>query len=441
MNFLFKNTASGNNSSGKELEEIGVSHDAIKYGINSLIIFAIIFASWAFFVPIESAVIAEGLVVLDFNKKIIQHLEGGIVEEILVKEGQEVKIGDPLIILHDIKARSEHQIVAQRLWLMFLQRESLDAEKDFKEQIDMDNFWKKVGEVKNDKDKETLDEIIDNQLSAFKARTARIYGEEKVLEKKLESAIAQEQSARKKLEIFKKELNIIKPLVAEGNLPLLRQYDLEKQIAELEGSTASLLAEVEVARKQITNFKHETIAKIIDETKQTDLEIINLANQLKAAKDVMSRTEILSPVNGKVMNIKYHTIGAVVQPASEIMDIVPDNDQLIIEAKIKPIDIESIHQGLIAKVALTAYSGKKVPKLNGEVVNVSPDIVINEQSKESYFLVRVKVDKQEIDSLKNKVQLYPGMPAQVFIITGSRSLVSYLFTPIKDASYKAFREE
>jgi HlyD family type I secretion membrane fusion protein len=123
------------------------------------------------------------------------------------------------------------------------------------------------------------------------------------------------------------------------------------------------------------------------------------------------------------------------------MNIVPQHEELIVEAKIKPGDIDNVAVGLKAKVSLTAYKGKKVPKINGEVINVSPDIITNEQTRESYFLARVSVSKKDIEKLKSKVELYPGMPAQVFIITGSRSLISYMFTPISDSAYKAFREE
>jgi HlyD family type I secretion membrane fusion protein len=234
---------------------------------------------------------------------------------------------------------------------------------------------------------------------------------------------------------------MIKPLVKENNLPLLRQYDVEKKITEFSGAVIQFTADAAAARKQIDNYKNEDLSKILDELKETELEIVNLTNQLSSAKDVLQRSEIISPTAGKVMNIKYHTIGAVVPPAGEIMNIVPQHDELIIEAKIKPQDIDEVRVGLKAKVALTAYKGKKVPKLSGQVLTVSADIVTNEQTRESYFLARVKIDEKEIQNLKNKIELYPGMPAQVFVITGSRSLLSYLFTPIQDAAYKSFREE
>jgi HlyD family type I secretion membrane fusion protein len=171
------------------------------------------------------------------------------------------------------------------------------------------------------------------------------------------------------------------------------------------------------------------------------MEIVGLFNQLEVSRDNLKRSAITAPVSGKVMNIKYHTIGAVIPSGGELMNIVPQYEELIVEAKIKPVDIDNVAIGLKAKVALSSYKGKKIPKINGEVINISPDIVINDQSKESYFLARIAISKKDLKKLKNKVELYPGMPAQVFIITGSRSLIAYMFTPISESSYKAFRDE
>ncbi len=371
-----------------------------------------------------------------------------------MQEGQIVKANEPLIFIHDIKAKSEQQIIARKLWTMMLQKQRLIAEKNDDPEIDIKEFMSKIGEVYGE-DQKLLDETIDTQLQLFKAKEAKSKGEINVLTKKSEEvknqliAIeSQRKAANKKLAIFIKELNLIKPLVAENNLSILRQDDIEKEIFELEGRSGELLAESSKSKQQIAeaelsiaNYQNDDLAKIFDEIKQTEIEIINLTSELSKAKDILKRTAIISPVDGKVMNIKYHTIGAVIQPASEIMDIVPQSEELIIEVKIKPQDIDSVHDGLKAKVSLTAYKGKKVPKLDGEVINVSADIMVNEQSKESYFLARVRINQKELANLKEQVNLHPGMPAQVFIITGSRSMLSYLLTPIQDSFYKAFREE
>jgi HlyD family type I secretion membrane fusion protein len=406
--------------------ESKIAENSINYGVKALIIFAIIFLGWAIFLPIQSASIAEGMIVLDFNRKTIQHLEGGIIDQILVKEGQMVNEGDILLYLHDIKAKSEQQILKEKLWTTQLQKERLKAEKENKQTLNLTKFFTEIEEL-SPSDSDKLQEIATNQLRLFRAKKDKRSGEINVLEKKL-------KSAETRLKLFQREFDIIKPLVDEENLPILRELDLQKSIAEAD-------EQAETTRLQVANYKNEDLSELLKEIKESDMEIVTLYNQLAASKDILKRSAITSPTAGKIMNIKYHTIGAVVPPGGEMMNIVPQHEELIVEAKVRPQDIDNVAVGLKSKVVLTAYKGKKVPKLNGEVINISPDIITNEQSRESYFLARVSISKKDIEKLKDKIELYPGMPAQVFIITGSRSLVSYLFTPISDSAYKAFREE
>jgi len=422
------------------LKNRNIAHKQIKYGLIALFIFFATFLSWAIFAPIESASIADGMIVLDFNHKVIQHLEGGIIDDISVKEGQMVKEGEVLLYLHSAKAKSDQEIALKNLWAMKAQRQRLLAEKEGRESLISKNIFSEIGNFSSS-DEGQLNEIINNQINLFESRRQKVSEETKSLESKINSLKAQKNSSEQQLKILRKKLKMIRPLVKENNLPLVQQYDLEKQITEVSGNIKQLTADQISAEKQLQVYIHEDLAKILDELKETEIEIVNLTNQLASAKDVLGRLEILSPVAGKVMNIKFHTVGAVIPPAGEIMTIVPQNDDLIIEAKVKPQDIDEVHQGLKTKIILTAYKGKKVPKLNGLVLNVSPDIVISADGRESYFLVRIKVDESDIKKLRNKIELYPGMPAQIFIITGSRSLTSYLFTPISDAAYKAFREE
>jgi HlyD family type I secretion membrane fusion protein len=406
--------------------ESKIAENTINYGVKALIVFAVLFLGWAAFLPIKSASIADGVIVLDFNRKTIQHLEGGIIDQILVKEGQVINEEDVLLYLHDIKAKTEQQILKERLWMMQLQKERLKAEKENKQSLNLNDFFSETGEL-SPSDNDKLQEIAANQLRLFKAKKDKRSGEIKVLEKKL-------KSAEIRLKLFEKELGLIKPLVDEDNLPVLREIDLQKSIAEAD-------EQAETAKLQIANYKNDDLSETLKEIKESDMEIVALYNQLSASKDILKRSAITSPVAGKIMNIKYHTIGAVVPPGGEIMNIVPQHEELIIEAKVKPQDIDNVAIGMKSKIQLTAYKGKKVPKLNGEVINISPDILTNEQTRESYFLARVSISKKDIEKLKDKIELYPGMPAQVFIITGSRSLISYMFTPISDSAYKAFREE
>lgn len=415
-----------------------VAYDPIKKGVISLLVFFLVFFIWAVVAPIQSASIAEGTIVLDFNHKTIQHLEGGIIDSIAVKEGQVVMKGDILLSLHDVKVKSEQDAVKSKLWTMLIQRDRLLAEKSGQD-FNVDKFLQKLATFPAESQAD-LKAALNNQVNIYNTNKDKKAGELKVLNDKVVSNTALARASESRLSILRKELNSIMPLVKANNLPASAQYDLQKQISELTGTAAQSKSEAESAQKQIDNYKNDELSKIFKSTEETETEIVNLSNQLNNTKDVLKRSEILAPTDGKIMNMKYHTIGAVVPPGGEIMDIVPQNDVLIIEAKIKPQDIDEVRTGLKAKIALSAYKGKKVPKLDGEVVNLSADIVVDDRTRESYFLARVKIVDENIDKLRQKVELYPGMPAQVFIITGSRSLMTYLFTPIEDAAYKAFRE-
>ena len=403
-----------------------VAENIINRGLKLLIIFAIIFLFWALFLPIKSASIANGSVVLDFNRKTIQHLEGGIINQILVKEGQDVKKGEILLYINDVRISSERQILQERLWINQLQKMRLVAQKENKEFLNLDDFLASQGhlsEVDNDK----LKEIASNQLKLFSSNSEKRQGQINVLKTKL-------QSSQDRLNLLKQELKIVEPLALEGNLPILRKIELQKNIAQTK-------EEYEVAKLEIVNYQNQDLSEIMQQIKESDEEIITLYNQLSASQDALKRLAITSPVDGKVMDIKYHTIGAVVAQGSEIMHIVPQNEELIIEAKINPQDIDSVRIGLKAKIKLTAYKDWKAPKLNGEVINISPDITIDEMSKEQYFLARIAINKKDISKLKEEIKLYPGMPAQIFIISDSRTFISYLFSPIINSAYKAFREE
>jgi multidrug efflux pump subunit AcrA (membrane-fusion protein) len=213
----------------------------------------------------------------------IQHLEGGIIDQILIKEGQNVNEGDILFYLHDIKAKTEQQILKERLWTMQIQKLRLEAQKNNKKSLDLNDFFTKIGDIYKD-DKDKLNEIASNQLRLFKSRTDKKNGEIKVLEKKL-------KSAEIKLKIFQKELSLIKPLVEEENLPILRELDLQKSIAQIE-------EEAETAKLQIANYNNNDLTDILKEIKESDMEIIALYNQLTASKDILKRSAIKSPVSG-----------------------------------------------------------------------------------------------------------------------------------------------
>ena len=432
-------------------EKIAVK--TINLGAIVLGIFLSIFIIWGIFAPINSASIAPGQVVLDFNKKTIQHLEGGIIEKILVKEGQNVVTNQPLIYLRDIQSRSQNKMLKKQLITTLAIEERLISERD-KTQPDFTDIQKQY-QTDERQENEEISKIISTQQNLFQIRQNSFKSKTDILNKRIDQLsdeikgiTSQLQATDEELTLLRRQEKMSKRLVKNNNSPLNKLIEIQKQIAASKGKKGELEAAIAKAKQtisetelEIINLQNENLNEILAELQDVEVKVSDLTEQLVSAKDILKRTIIKSPTSGIVTDLKYHTIGAVISPASEIMYVVPKDDQLIVEARVNPNDIDNVQSGQKAKVQLTAFKAKKVPKLTGEVLSVSADILLDEVSGEQYFLARIKIDDDEINKLKAKITLYPGMPAQAFIINGSRSLFKYLFDPITEASYKAFRED
>lgn len=421
----------------------------IRIGLGIIIIFIGGFAIWSSLAPINSAAIASGQLVVDFNRKTIQHFEGGIIESIRVKEGQAVVRGEPLLVLRNIDAKAQKELITNQLITAKAVAHRLQTERDNGAGLDFSEIKKQFVKDKNH------DAILKTQTDLFNARKKAFNSKRNIFLKRIDQLNdeikglnAQKVSINKQIGLISKELKMTKKLVRSQNAPVTHQLELEKQLAELDGRDGDIKSQIAKAGQSISqtqleiiNLDNDTKNEILAELQEIEIKISDLREQLTSAKDVLKRTIIKSPISGIVMNIKYHTIGAVVQPAADILNIVPQDDQIIVEAKIKPEDIDAVYEGLTAKVQLSAYKDKKVPKISGTLLSISADALTDEMTGISYFLARVQLAENEISQLKTNVKLNPGMPAQVFIITGSRTLIDYLIAPIKDATFKAFRED
>jgi len=216
---------------------------------------------------------------------------------------------------------------------------------------------------------------------------------------------------------------------------------LQGELGAQEANIARLEQAVLVTDIEIIDLKTESQSAVLQELQKAQLDIQELTHKMIATTDQLARTIIKSPTKGIAMDLQVHTRGAVLQPGQRIVDIVPRDDRLIVKARLNPNDIDLVAHGTRTKVLLSAYKAKKVPKLNGEVLSVSADILSERETGERYFEARVLVEDAVLQDLKADVELYPGMPVQVFFLTGERTLADYMISPIKDAAYRAFREE
>jgi HlyD family type I secretion membrane fusion protein len=260
------------------------------------------------------------------------------------------------------------------------------------------------------------------------------------LEFQLTAAQSQEKN-------YAAEIASTQELLKKGLAHRPRLMELKRAHDEFTGRIGNITSAIAGARQEITQLNIKLIAikndfhhKVSDEIKDNHRIILELDEKYTAAKDTLERTEIKAPVDGIVSELKHFTIGGVIPPGQNIMDIVPADDKLIIEAQVPTQDIDSIYPGMLAKVQFSAFKARTVPRVEGKVIYIAPDRHVDERGGAPYYLVRIEVDDKEFDKLTANVKLYPGMPATVFIIKGTRTMLQYLLSPLMDSFYRSFKE-
>jgi HlyD family secretion protein/epimerase transport system membrane fusion protein len=258
---------------------------------------------------------------------------------------------------------------------------------------------------------------------------------------------SQVESTTRQIDFVSEELRAKEYLLGRGLVPKPEALRLKRTDAEIAGKRAEYIAEIAKAQQQIGETKMQVLGveaeradQIAGEQDKVRAELAEMNEKLQASADVVRRTVVVAPVNGTVADVKFRTIGGVVQRGEPIMSIVPAGDELIIEARLQPTDVKSVHSGLEAKVRLTAYSSRTVPTIAGTVRTVSADRLMDETTHQPYYLARVAIDRSLVIKLAPTVELIPGMPAEVLIVTERRTMIDYLSKPFRDALWRSFRE-
>jgi HlyD family type I secretion membrane fusion protein len=421
-------------------------------GLWVILALAFVFLVWGMLAPIDSAAVARGRVVLFSNKKTIQHLEGGIIKEILVKEGDTVKAGQPLMRLSDTASSANLGVLQSQLYVARATRARLIAERDHLDNIAFDKDMVATSQ-KNDEVAKAMaaqERLFRSEHDAQNAKRAILNQRIAQSQEEIAGLRSQMDSASGQLDLLRNETGTVEKLLAKGLTTRTHLMELQRHENELQGNRGQYEAEIAKAQQniaetqmQIINQDNEFDAKNAQDLRDAQAQIVDLQDKIRAAQDVVSRAVIRAPTGGIVTGLKFHTAGGVVDPGVPIMDIVPQNDRLIIEAQVRPNDIGVVHVGETAKLIFPAYKMRTTPKVPGKVIQVSADTFTDEHSMppSTYYLARIQVDKDFIAKLSHPITLYPGMPADVLISTGSRSFMSYLFKPISDSMNKAFREE
>ncbi|NQY18763.1 HlyD family type I secretion periplasmic adaptor subunit [Alteromonas sp.] len=415
-------------------------------GLTILLIFLVGATAWASSAKLASAIIAVGQLKVDSNRKQIQHLDGGIVNQILVSDGQSVKKGDTLVILDPVQAKSSLGIVAGALFTAELKRSRLQAERDNTEQPDFTRFLHREHEDKNS--------LIDAQQSLFSIRRSVQVSQQEILHQQIENLKSQisgfesqQASTQTQIEISKDELVNLKNLKARGLVGNERLLELERNLAQLEGragelvsSIASAKASIDEKRLELIRVKRSFHEQVLAELQDVESEIIDLQERANAATHHLQQMVVKAPVDGLIVGLNVHTEGGVVVPGQLLMEIVPDNDALIVEGQVLPTDVDDLLVGQSARVKLSGLQQRTTPELTGMLQYVSADSMLDERSGMTYFIIRVSIAAEELAKLPSE-GLIPGMPAEVFVQTGERTALEYLLQPLSDTIDRAWREK
>lgn len=400
------------------------------------------FGLWGAAAPLSSAALAPGVVAVDSKRKTVQHLEGGIVSRILVQEGERVAAGQALVRLDTTQAEASRNVASGQLRSERALEVRLTAERDG------------GGEIAFPADlPESGDDVLDAQRRIFAARAAALAGQRQILtervgqlDSQIEGLRAQEVAALDQRRLIEDEVADVGSLVEQGLELMPRLRSLERTRAELDGRIGQFRAEIARAgqaigetRLEMIDLDNQRAAEVVSELRDVQRTIADLREQVRAAEDVLSRRDVVAPVDGSIVNLATVTPGGVVAPGDALMEIVPADDQLTVSARLRPTDIDSVHAGLPAEVRLTAFKAWSTPTLRGEVTYVSADVLTDQNTGETYYDLRVEIDRAEVERVPD-VALYPGMPVQTTVVVGERPFLEYLIQPILDSFSRAFRE-
>lgn len=405
---------------------------------------------WAFLATLRGAVVAPGFIAIAGKPALIQHLDGGVIGEIYVRDGTVINAGDPLIRLDPTEIDASREIVDVQLNEARARVERLIAERDGLSQIDFpeDLLAAAIDEPR-------VRRAIDGQRSLFQARQAASAGQVAQLSQRIEQSLSQIdglnsliRSNRNQIAKLMEETQAKQTLVDKGFLGKPAVLSLERETLRLQGDTQSrrseisrLRAEISETRGQIGQLKRDRQEEVLTELRQAETDVSGYREQLTAASAQSGRVLIRAPVSGTVHNLMVTTTGGVIQPAAELMQIIPSDAELIILTQVQPADIDQIYVGQPATVRLSAFNARTTPELNGAVARIAPDRLIDPQSGFPFYEVEIDIPADELARLPDTLTLLPGMPAEAFMQTESRTVMSYLMKPATDAVRRAGREE
>lgn len=439
----------------KDLSQIDVEQfaddRAMRYlGYTVILLVFGCFGVWTYFAPLGSAVVAAGSITVEGYRKTVQHLEGGIVKALHVRDGDNVQKGQVLVELEDTSTRAQLETLRGQLFSALAREARLIAERDGKDKVVYSNELLEASNEAN------VQENIRVQDQSFHVRKLSRDGETAILKEqrqqlleKIEGIKAQRASRAELSASLSKELTDFRAMLKEGYVEKQKVAELERRLAESEGDKGDFAANIATAQTQISEISLKVLQieknfqrEVVEELSKVQTELTELHEKTQWLKNTVERTVIKAPEAGMVLGLTVHTIGAVIPPGGHLLDIVPQHGDFIVEAQVSPIDIDRVHVDQQTEIRFSAFKSAKTLKINGKILTVSADRLSDQKNEQSFYLARVAVNKEGLDDLKkNNLILVPGMPAEVMINTGDRTFFEYLMKPMSNIFARSFNED
>lgn len=420
------------------------------FGTLVALLFFGVFGVWSWYAPLASAAVAPGVVNPDGSRKTVQHLEGGIIRTIHVREGQVVAAGDTLVTLEDVRAQARFDELRERQVILLATEARLHAEQLGAPDIAF-AFPDDLAAERPDQ----LAQATASQQALFADRRETQAARERILASRISQLDEEIAGLREviaaqdeQLGLLVQEIEVMQGLYDQKLQRLAPLLALKRQQADLSAEQASHRATIARLEQQIGETELQLVATrqqnreaVSGELADIRAELSTIRSQLPERADALARTVVTAPIAGQVLNLRVTTeVGGILKPGGEILDIVPDDGALIIEARLKPQDIDTVHPGMEARVILTAYTQRNLPQIYGTLRSVSADRLVDERTGEPYFLAQVMVSSEALADIPGEIQMIAGMPADVMILTGERTVFDFVLKPFSDSLRLSFRE-
>ena len=423
-----------------------IRHTRLAVGGMTLLIGGL--GGWAWTIELSGAVVATGMIVVDSHVKKVQHPTGGVVGKILARDGDRIKAGDVVVRLDETVARANLAMVAKSIDEMIVRKARLEAERDGAESIRFPaDLVARTGEPE-------VAELMNGERRLFDSRRESRAGQKSQLRERvaqlaeqIDGTKLQARAKADEIDLIASELTGVQELWKKNLVPITRVTSLKREETRLRGERGQLISTVAQAKGKISETELQVMqidqdlrSEVSTELREVQAKIAEFVERKVTAEDQLKRIDIRAPQDGIVHQLAVHTVGGVISPGETLMLVMPEGDELSIEVKVAPQDIDQLQQGLDTVLRLSAFNQRTTPEIKGHVTRIAADLVTDERSGMSHYPVRISIAEGERDRL-GSARLLPGMPVEGFIQTGYRTVFSYLTKPLTDNLTRAFREE